>query len=174
MRTFVRSGTGLLLASVMLLSAVGCGGGTTTVTTAAKPIELTAVQIKEKAAAEAAVRKEQVARKKEEAKEAAEQKKQEAHEQHEQRAQEAAESSGGSGGAGSSSGGKTVPSDLTNKSLPAAEGELNSKGIPFTTNSYGHIVIVHGDWGVCSTTPEPGQPANGTVVLSLGHFSCGA
>ena len=52
MRTFVRTGTGLLLAaSAMLLSVVGCGGGTTTVTTAAKPIELTAVQIKEKAAA---------------------------------------------------------------------------------------------------------------------------
>ncbi len=140
-------------------------------TTAAKPIELTAVQIKEKAAAEAAAHKEQVARRKEEAKEAAEQKKQEAHEQ---QAQEAAESSGGSGSGGSRSGGETVPSDLTNKSLPDAEGELNSKGIPFTTNSYGHIVIVHGDWGVCSTTPEPGQPVSGTVVLNLGHFSCGA
>jgi hypothetical protein len=158
----------------MLISVVGCGSGTTTVTTAAKPIELTTVQIKEKAAAETAARKEQVARKKEEAKEAAEQKKQEAHEQHEQQAPEAAESSGGSGGGESSSGGKTVPSDLTNKSLPDAEGELNGKGIPFTTNSYGHIVIVHGDWGVCSTTPEPGQPVSGTVVLNLGHFSCGA
>jgi hypothetical protein len=167
----LRNGIGLLLAAVAL-AVIGCGGGTTTVTTAAKPVETTAAQIKEKAAAEASARKEQVARAKEEAKEAAEKKKQEAHEQHEQQAHESAESSGG--GSSSSGGGQTVPSDLINKNLKDAEDELHSKGISFTTNSYGHIVILHGDWGVCSTTPEAGQPVGGTVVLNLGHFSCGA
>jgi hypothetical protein len=161
------TGIGLLLASAFALAAIGCGGGATTVTTAAKPVEPTAAQIKEKAAAEATAHKEQVARKKEEAREAAEERKHEAREQH----KEAAESSGA---ASSSSGGKTVPSDVVNKNLTDAEDELNSMGISFATNSYGKIVILKVDWGVCSTTPEPGQPVSGTVLLNLGHFSCGA
>jgi hypothetical protein len=171
-------GIGLLLASAFALAAIGCGGGATTVTTAAKPVEQTAAQIKEKAAAEAEAHKQQVAQAKEEAHEAAEKKKHEAHEAAEQKkheaheqAQEAAESS--SAGSSSSGGGQTVPSDIVNKKLEDAESELNSQGISFTTNSYGKIVILKGDWGVCSTSPEPGQPVSGTVVLNLGHFSCG-
>jgi hypothetical protein len=183
MRTFVRSGAALLLTSAMALAVSGCAGGTTTVTTAAKQVEPTAAQIDEKASAEAAARKEQVARKREEAKEAAatehqeakeaaEKRKQEAHERHEEQAREATGSSGG--GSSSSGGSKTVPSDLINKTLTDAENELNGMDISFSTNSYGHIVVLRGDWGVCSTTPAPGQPVSGTVVLNLGHFSCGA
>jgi mannitol-specific phosphotransferase system IIBC component len=170
-REGIRTGVALLLA-LAIHAAVGCGGGTATVTTAAKPVEPTAAQIREKAAAEAAAHKEQVARTREEEKEAAQQKKQEAHERHEERVQEATESS--SGGSGSSGDGQTVPSDIVNKNLKDAEAELESAGISFTTNSYGKIVILKGDWGVCSTTPGPGQSVSGTVVLNLGHFSCGA
>ena len=77
---------------------------------------------------------------------------------------------GSSGGGG----GQTVPGDLVGKKLNDAEDELDSQGIQFSVDSDGHVVILRGDWGVCSTTPGAGQSISGAVVLHLGHFSCGA
>lgn len=77
----------------------------------------------------------------------------------------------GGGGGGS---GQTVPSDIINKKLDDAEDELTSMGIQFSVDSGDHVVILRGDWGVCSTTPAPGAQINGAVVLHVGHFTCGA
>jgi hypothetical protein len=77
-------------------------------------------------------------------------------------------SSGGGGG------GQTAPGDLVGKKLNDAEDELDSMGIQYSVDSDGHLVILRGDWGVCSTTPGAGQPVSGAIVLHVGHFSCGA
>jgi flagellar biosynthesis GTPase FlhF len=115
-----------------------------------------------KAKKEGAERKaEESKTKQEEAFKRAEEKKQEAEASHEQHTTE--------------SGQQRVPGDLVGKALPAAESELESKGIQFSSQTInGDVVILHGDWGVCSTTPAAGEPVNGAVVLHLGHFQCGA
>ena len=64
--------------------------------------------------------------------------------------------------------------DVVGKDLDNATGELDSKGIQYALNSNGKHVILKFDWGVCSTSPAAGQPVTGVVVLTLGHFSCGA
>jgi outer membrane biosynthesis protein TonB len=113
-----------------------------------------------KAKKEAAERKAEEAKtKQEEASKRAEEKKQEeaSHEQHT-----------------TASGQQSVP-NVVGKALPEAESELESKGIQFSSQTInGDVVILRGDWGVCSTTPAAGEPANGAVVLHLGHFQCGA
>jgi hypothetical protein len=67
-----------------------------------------------------------------------------------------------------------VPSDLINAKLDDVEDELNGMGIHYSVDSRGHAVFDAGNWGVCSTTPGPGQSINGTVVLHVANFSCGA
>ena len=74
----------------------------------------------------------------------------------------------------SGGGGQTVPGDLVGKKLNDAEDELDSMGIQYSVDSDGHLVILRGDWGVCSTTPGAGQAVSGAIVLHVGHFSCGA
>jgi beta-lactam-binding protein with PASTA domain len=63
--------------------------------------------------------------------------------------------------------------DVVGKNLDTATGELDNKGIQYALNSNGKHVILKFDWGVCSTSPGAGQPVTGTVVLTLGHFTCG-
>lgn len=77
-------------------------------------------------------------------------------------------SSGGTGGS------QTVPGDVVGKKLDDAEDELDGMNIQYSVDSGDHIVILRGDWGVCSTTPAPGQAVSGAIVLHVGHFSCGA
>ena len=77
----------------------------------------------------------------------------------------------GSGGGGGG-GGQNVPADLVGQKLNDAEDELDGNGIDYTTE--GGLVILRGDWGVCSTTPSAGQSVTGAVVLHVGHFKCGA
>lgn len=67
-----------------------------------------------------------------------------------------------------------MPGDLVGKKLDDAEDELDGMGIQYSVDSGGHVVILRGDWGVCSTTPGAGQPVSGAIVLHVGHFSCGA
>jgi hypothetical protein len=64
--------------------------------------------------------------------------------------------------------------DVAGKNLDTATGELDSESIQYALNSDGKHVILKFDWGVCSTSPAAGQPVTGTVVLTLGHFTCGA
>jgi len=64
--------------------------------------------------------------------------------------------------------------NVVGKGLDTATGELDAKGIQYALNSNGKHVILKFDWGVCSTSPAAGQAVTGTVVLNLGHFSCGA
>jgi hypothetical protein len=94
-----------------------------------------------------------------EQKEAAEHKKQES-EEHKQENESAPHPESAS----------SVP-NVVGKSLPAAESVLESKGIQFSTQTInGDAVFLKSDWGVCSTTPG----GNGSIVLHLGHFQCGA
>jgi beta-lactam-binding protein with PASTA domain len=64
--------------------------------------------------------------------------------------------------------------NVVGKNLDTAVGKLDSEGIQYALNSNGKHVILKFDWGVCSTSPAAGQPVTGTVVLTLGHFACGA
>lgn len=64
--------------------------------------------------------------------------------------------------------------NVVGKGLDTATGELDAKGIQYALNSNSKHVILKFDWGVCSTSLAAGQPVTGTVVLNLGHFSCGA
>jgi hypothetical protein len=64
--------------------------------------------------------------------------------------------------------------NVVGKDLDSATGELDSKGIQYALDSDGKHVLLKFDWGVCSTSPAAGQPVTGTVVLTLGHFTCGA
>jgi hypothetical protein len=64
--------------------------------------------------------------------------------------------------------------NLMGKNLDTATGKLDSEGIQYALNSNGKHVILKFDWGVCSTSPAAGQPVTGAVVLTLGHFTCGA
>jgi ABC-type Fe3+-hydroxamate transport system substrate-binding protein len=74
--------------------------------------------------------------------------------------------------ASSSAGGKVVPSGLTGKTLDDAEDVLDRAGISYSTQ--GGDVILRSDWGVCATKPAAGSPVDGAVLLTVGHFSCGA
>ena|ERR1700761_8672219 len=67
-----------------------------------------------------------------------------------------------------------VMPNVVGKNLDTATGELDTKGIQYALNSNGKHVILKFDWGVCSTSPAAGQPVTGVVVLTLGHFTCGA
>lgn len=64
--------------------------------------------------------------------------------------------------------------NVVGKNLDTATGELDSQGIQYALNSDGKHVILKFDWGVCSTSPAAGQPVRGAVVLTVGHFTCGA
>jgi type IV secretory pathway VirB10-like protein len=64
--------------------------------------------------------------------------------------------------------------NVVGKDLDAATAKLDSEGINYALNSNGKHVILKFDWGVCSTSPAAGQPVSGAVVLTLGHFTCGA
>jgi hypothetical protein len=64
--------------------------------------------------------------------------------------------------------------NVLGKNLDTATGKLDSEGIRYALNSNGKHVILKFDWGVCSTSPAAGQPVTGAVVLTLGHFTCGA
>jgi hypothetical protein len=64
--------------------------------------------------------------------------------------------------------------NVVGKNLDTAAGKLDSQGIRYALNSNGKHVILKFDWGVCSTSPAAGQPVTGAVVLTLGHFTCGA
>lgn len=85
-----------------------------------------------------------------------------------------ASSDSGNSGTASADGGQDVPSDLVGKKLDDTEEELDNMGIQYSVDSGGHLVILRGDWGVCSTTPGATQGIDGAVVLHVGHFSCGA
>jgi hypothetical protein len=63
---------------------------------------------------------------------------------------------------------------VVGKNLDTATEKLNSEGIQYALNSNGKHVILKFDWRVCSTSPVAGQPVTGAVVLTLGHFTCGA
>jgi hypothetical protein len=67
-----------------------------------------------------------------------------------------------------------VMPDVVGKNLDTATGKLDSEGIQYALNSNGKHVILKFDWGVCSTSPAAGQPVTGAVVLTVGHFTCGA
>jgi hypothetical protein len=162
----------------------GCGGGTQTVSTAAAPV----VPPKETPLQKAEARAKEIQNHKEEAhqkhQEEAEKRTAEANTKHEevenkareaktQKEEESPKPEEHSGAA--ASGGQTVPGDLVGKSLPAAESELEGKGIQFSSQTInGDMVILKSDWGVCSTTPGAGESVSGSVVLHLGHFQCGA
>jgi hypothetical protein len=64
--------------------------------------------------------------------------------------------------------------NVLGKNLDTATGELDSEGIQYSLNSDGKHVLLKFDWGVCSSSPAAGQPVSGVVVLTLGHFTCGA
>jgi hypothetical protein len=64
--------------------------------------------------------------------------------------------------------------NVVGKNLDTAAGKLDSQGIRYALNSNGKHVILKFDWDVCSTSPAAGQPVTGAVVLTLGHFTCGA
>jgi hypothetical protein len=64
--------------------------------------------------------------------------------------------------------------NVVGKNLDTATGDLGSEGIQYALNSGSEHVILKFDWGVCSTSPAAGQPVTGVVVLTLGHFTCGA
>jgi hypothetical protein len=70
-----------------------------------------------------------------------------------------------------SSAGPIMP-NVVGKNLDAATGELDNDGIRYALNSNGKHVMLKFDWGVCSTSPAPGQAVTGVVVLNLGHFTC--
>jgi len=83
----------------------------------------------------------------------------------------------GGGSTQTGGGSANIMPNLVGQSLDTAESTLSGQGIqsPTIQSTNGEEVIVPFDWGVCSTTPPAGSPiSGGNVVLTVGHFTCGA
>lgn len=71
-------------------------------------------------------------------------------------------------------GSQRVPRDLVGKNVQLVGEELGADNIELTIQGGDANAIVPAEWGVCSTTPSPGQPIEGQLVLHIRHLSCGA
>jgi hypothetical protein len=71
-------------------------------------------------------------------------------------------------------GSQRVPRDLVGKNVQLVGEELGADNIELTIQVGDANAIVPAEWGVCSTTPSPGQPIDGQLVLHIRHLTCGA